>query len=81
MIYKAGEAEFEAIADNLDVYYLALDNRGYDLCALEGVHIIPIGFKHNQVTLLFSEDYGTPLSAVYKDGECPAQAILSKVEV
>lgn len=64
MIYTTNNQTFELIADALDAHYLTLNNYGYDLCALEGIHLID-----GSITLLFDEDYGTPIHAYFKQDD------------
>lgn len=56
MLFKEGDFVFEHFANKLDKHYLALENEGYDLCALEGIHIQHISQSDSVMTLMF-EDY------------------------
>ena len=70
MIYTEGTATFERFAKILDISYLPLNNAGYDLAELEGIH-----FPDSQhpgetivITALFNHNTMPTLTCYFENG-------------
>lgn len=71
MIYTQGTAAFERFANILDISYLPLNNAGYDLAELEGLHIPDADLNGETlvITALFNHNTMPTLTCYFQDGQ------------
>lgn len=57
-VFTEKDELFQELASSFDFHYLDFENRGYDLCELEGIHIRHYRDNRYAITLLFPLFYG-----------------------